>query len=65
MIVIDLPSKQLLHGAGHLLTAPHHTSDVVPWVVPQAHPAVAAVTIWDNKGVLDDAIVSLDVLVEG
>lgn len=64
VVVVHLPSQQLPHGPGHLLTAPHHSSDVLARLVPQTHPAVAAMTVRHHEGVLDDAVVLLNVLVE-
>lgn len=64
VVMIHLSTQQLLHGARHLMAASNHTGDVPPRMVPQAHPAVAAMAIWDHKGVLDDAIVLLDVFIQ-
>ena len=64
VVVVDLSSKKLLHCAGHLLTPPHHPCDVVAWVIPQAHAAVAAMTIWSSIGMLHNAIISLQLLLQ-
>ncbi len=64
VVVVDLPTKQCLHGACHLAAASHHASDVLPRMVPEGHVADLPLAVRHCKGVLDDPIVPLDILIE-
>ena len=64
VVVVDLSSQQILHGGHYLLTATHHSCDILSRMVPQAHSTGPPMAVISSIGVLHDLSIFLKKLLK-